>query len=68
MKSLFNESHSRFINLAIHNPTQLDARRFKKLPSSKLESRFTDSKAEFKDFWKKRVSGSRFDDLLGNIK
>ena len=65
MRSLFNESHSKFINLAVKNPTQLDALRFKKGINAPLESRFTKSKGEFDGLLKTKLDRlkSRFDKL-----
>jgi hypothetical protein len=65
MKSLFNESRSRFINRPLKNPTQLDARRFKRDIGSPLVSGFTKSKQEFGDLLKTTMNKLRthYEDL-----
>ena len=65
MRSLFNESRSKFINVAIKNPSQLDARRFKRGPTSPLVSRFTKQKHEFDGLLGKVLDGlkSHYEEL-----
>ena len=60
---------SRWINTPIRNWTQLDAARFKKMPSGELKSRFTESRDEFSDAFQKKTRQlmSHYSELLNDI-